>query len=250
MRLGAIHRAPPASVPLLAARARLDLMTAPKSVDWHAAAPANGDALGNDKAGCCVEAWDFQEECLRLANAMGSPWRPTAGMVMARYVRLTGYDPATGQPDDGTDTAADTADLCRKGLEINDQLLDVPHWTLLDPANLEHMKIAVAHFGAVAMTLNLPIALQDMDFAKAPGAGPDWVPGSWGMHRVGSGTYDGDVFTIRTWGLDKPVHPETLKLILVAAEARVSQRWLTATGLAPSGLDMDALMADRTRLAA
>jgi hypothetical protein len=231
-------------------RARLDLMTAPAAADWHRAAPADGDALGNDGCGCCVEAWDYQEERIRLANATGSTWKPTAAMVLARYSRLTGYDPGTGQPDLGTDTALDSADLCSKGLQINDQLLDVPHWTLLDPANLTHIKIAVAQLGAVALTLNLPIALQDLDFDKAPGSGPDWVPGSWGMHRVGSGKYDGDTLTIRTWGLDKPVHPETLKLILVAVEARVSQRWLTATGLAPSGLDMDALMADRARLTA
>ena len=198
--LGAIHRPPPAHVPLLANRARLDLMLAPPSCDWHKAAPPNGDALGNDSIGNCVTCWDYQEERIRLANSMGDTWKPTAAMTIARYSRLTGYDPATGQPDDGTDTAVDTADLCSRGLEINDQLLDVPHWTLLDPTNLEHMKIAIAHFGAVAMTLNLPIALQDLDFAKAPGAGPDWVVGSWGMHRVGSGKYDGDVFTTRTWG--------------------------------------------------
>lgn len=250
MRLGAIHTQPPAHIPLLAARARLDLMAAPKSVDWHKAAPADGDALGNDNAGCCVPAWDYQEECLRVANAMGSTWRPTSDMVIARYSRLTGYDPATGQPDDGTDTAMDSADLCTRGLQINSQLLDVPHWTLLDPANLGHMKIAIAHFGAVAITLNLPIALQDLDFDRAPGAGPDWVPGSWGLHRVGSGKYDGDVFTIRTWGLDKPVHPDMLKLILVAAECRVSMRWLTATGLAPSGMDFAQLEADSAKLAA
>lgn len=250
LRLGAIHTQPAAHVPLLAARARLDLMTAPPSVDWHKALPANGDALGNDTIGLCVEAWDYQEEALRLANSMGSTWRPTSDMVLARYSRLTGYDPTTGQPDDGTDTAADTADLCSTGLQINDQLLDVPHWTLLDPANVEHMKIAAAHLGAVAMTLALPIALQDLDFDRAPGAGPDWVPGSWGVHRVGSGKYDGDTFVIRTWGLDRPVHPDTLKLILLAAECRVSRRWIAATGLSPSGLDFAQLDADRLKLAA
>lgn len=51
-------------------------------------------------------------------------------------------------------------------------------------------------------------------------------------------------------GLDKPVHPDTLKLILVAAECRVSMRWLTATGLAPSGMDFAQLEADSAKLAA
>lgn len=250
LHLGALHTTPPESVPHLAARARLDLMKAPPSADWHKAAPADGDALANDVCGNCVPVWDFQEECLRIANAMGSTWRPTAQMALDRYSRLTGYDPATGQPDAGTDTAMDSADLCTTGLLVNAQLLDVPHWTLIDPANFEHMRIAVAHLCTVAMTVNLPMALQDLDFSKPPGTGPDWAPGGWGMHRLGSGKYDGDVFTVRTWGMDLPVHPDTLRLILVAAECRVSRRWLQASGLAPSGLDYDALDADRARLAA
>lgn len=251
---GANHTPAPDHVPNLAARARLDLMQASTSCDWHKAAPVDGDMLGNDTSGCCVEAWDFQEERLRLANAMGSAWKPTKTLVWGRYSKMTGFSPTTGQPDVGTDTAADTADLCTHGLQINDQLLDIPHWAILDPANVEHMKLAIEYCGAVAWTLNLPKAWQSLDWSLTPGTGPEWEPGSWepgaSFHRVGSGKFDGDWFTARTYGRDLPVHPDAVKLYVVAAEVRISRRWLTATGLTPSGLDFDALMADRARLAA
>ena len=255
MRTGANHTRPPPAVPLLAARARLDLMAVAKSCDWHANAPADGDDLGNSTAGCCVEAWDAQEVCLRMANAMGSTWRPTKADVIPRYSRMTGYDPVTGVPDVGTDTAADTADLCTKGFRVNEQLLDIPHWTLIDPANMDHLKIAVEYCCAVALTLNLPKAWQNLDWSVAPGNGSEWQPGTWepgaSQHRVGSGKFDGDFFVVRTWGRDLVVHPEALKRYLLAAEVRISRiTWVEATGLAPSGLDWDELMADRIRLSA
>lgn len=250
-QLGAIHIEPPASVPLLMARARLDKMVAPTSADWHAFAPADGDPLGNDTCGCCVEAWDYQEIRLRRWNAAGDTRKPTAAEVINRYTAMTGYNPATGTPDIGTDTAADTLDYCTNGIRLDSQTIDIPSWALIDPKDFTHMKIAIAHCCAIAITVALPAALQDdQNFDQVPGTGEEWKAGSWGMHRVGSGKYDGDVFTIRTWGEDKPVHPDMMRLIIIAAEVRISRTWLRTTGLTPSGLDWDALMADKLALKA
>lgn len=244
MRLGAIHRAAPSGVPFLSARARLSRMTPPKSVDWHLKCPPDGDALGNDLYGCCVPAETYREIQMRRANAWGDTWKPTEADVLARYAALTGFNVATGQPDQGTDTAAETADYCTRGVRLDSQTVDIPHWTLIDPTKTNDMKLAIAHLCAIALTAALPIGSQDMDFAKPPGSGPDWVAGSWGVHRILSGKYDGDVFTIRTWGLDYPVHPEWMQRYVIAAEVRVSRTWTQATGLTPSGLDWDGLIAD------
>jgi hypothetical protein len=227
-------------------------MPVPTSRDWFRFCPADGDALGNDTVGCCVPAATFQGIRLRRAVAWNDGWKPTRDMVLDRYARLTGFDPVTGQPDNGTDTAAETLDYCTRGIQIgeNDNFLDIPHVCMLAPANRAHMKLAVFMFGAVDMTLNLPLAVQDGDFSRAPGTGSDWVAGSWGAHRVLSGAFDGDVFVIRTWGQDKPVHPEFLDRFLLGCEARISRVWLTATGETPPGMDWDGLMADSERLAA
>lgn len=252
---GAIHVPAPDSVPHATARARFDQMTVQQSVDWHKAAPADGDMIGNDLCGNCVQAWDYQEIRLRRANSAGDTWKPTQADAIGRYSYMTGYNPITGQPDVGTSTAADTLDFCTKGIRINPQLLDIPHWALLDPANVPHMKIAIAQFGPIAWTFNLPRAWQNLNWSVAPGSGPDWVPGSWepgtgvAEHRVGSGKYDGDWFTLRTYGRDLVVHPEALKRYLIGAEVRISRDWCETTGLAPSGLNFDELMADRLRLA-
>jgi hypothetical protein len=257
LRTGAIHTPAPGHVPAFQDRVTISAMQASKSVDWHKAFPGEGDALGNDRAGACVEAWDMVEEAMRINNAMGANWRPTADLVLGRYSAETGYDPVTGTPDPGTDTAADTSLLCTKGVWVNPQLLDIPFWVTLDPTNPEHMRLAIEHCGPIAWTVNLPAAWQPLDWSVTPQNTADWVPGSWdssgsAYHRIGSGKFDDDWFTARSWGLDLPVHPEALAIpgLLVAAELRISLRWLSATGLTPSGLSQDALMADRTRLMA
>jgi hypothetical protein len=106
-RRGAIYRPAPPFVRPFHHTAGLVRLTAPSSADWHAKAPANGDALGNDQYGCCVEAADYQIIRLRRANAWGDTWKPTKDMLLTRYGGETGFDPQTGLPDEGTDTATD-----------------------------------------------------------------------------------------------------------------------------------------------
>jgi len=249
MRLGAIHRRAPAHIPPLAARARLAMLQAPPSADWHAKCPADGDDLGNGRYGCCVPAADYRLIQLRRANAWGDSWAPTTDMVLARYSALTGFDPATGLPDDGTDTAEDMQAWCSRGIRLDGQNEDVPLWTVVDPAEMQHVNLAIAHFGGVAITLALPAAAQDLAWDRAPGSGADWVPGSWGNHRVCSGKYDGAVRTVRTWGRDVAMHPEFWSRYVIAVDVALSREWLDATGLSPPGMDWDALREDAAGVA-
>jgi hypothetical protein len=247
MRLGAIHRPQPLAVRPLSRRASLHLMTPPPSADWHAKCPADGDALSNDKYGCCVPVADYRILQMRKANLWGDPTKPLVSEILARYPALTGFSVATGQPDNGTDTAADMQSWCTKGIRIGDQTEDVPYWCMVNPHDQNEVNLAIAHTGPVAITMLLPIAAQDLDaWSQAPGAGTDWVPGSWGAHRVMSGKYSANVRTVRTWGVDVAVHPDFWSAYVVAVDATISHEWLTTTGLTPLGLDFDALKTDMT----
>lgn len=250
MRLGALHRSAPAAVPLLANRARLDLMQAPAACDWHAAAPADGDDLGNKTYGCCVEAADFQLIRLRRANAWNDTWKPTEGDVLDRYTALTGFNPLTGQPDDGTLTDEDMKAWCSQGIRLDSQNLDVPKWCTIEPHEIEHVNLGIAHMGAVLITLDLPMGAQSLAWDKAPGQGADWVAGSWGQHRVISGKYDGASRTVRTWGQDLLMHPDFWQAYVLAVDVVLSRDWLRASGLAPAQLDYAQLDWDMAKLTA
>jgi hypothetical protein len=69
VKLGARHRPQPLAVRPLSRRASLHLMIPPPHVDWHAKCPADGDALSNDKYGCCVEVADSRIIQMRKATA-------------------------------------------------------------------------------------------------------------------------------------------------------------------------------------
>ena len=253
MRLGAIHRAAPPSIAPLHARASLSLMTAPPSCDWHAKYPANGDALGNDTIGVCVEAAEFQTAAMRRANAWGDQRRPTADQVVALYTELSGFNPATGVPDDGTDTAQAMAAWCANGVYLDPQTCDVVRWATVDPANLEHVKLAIATTGPIQITLNLPLSAQETPnwaLDPTPWLGqPDWKPGGWGPHRVGGGKYDGDTLEVLTWGKYVPVHPRWFSAYALGCDATISREFLDTTGIAPNGLDWSALENDIRLLA-
>jgi len=249
--LGAIHKPQPLAIRPLSARASVRRMTAPKAVDWHKQCPADDDALGNDEIGNCVPIADWRIIQIRHAVVWGDDTKPSQADIMSRYTMLTGFDPQTGEHDMGTDTVTDMYDWSLHGIRVGNQTVDIPYWAIAHPHNRAEVNYAVAHCGPVAVTLNLPTAAQDLStWAKAPGFGSDWDPGSWGAHRVVSGKYDADIRTIRSWGLDIDVHPEWWAAYAISVDITLSRGWMDTTGLTPSGLDYDALRADLYQIAA
>jgi len=249
-KLGAIHVPAPRAIRPLAARARLALMMPPKSADWLIRCPADGDPLGNDAVGNCVPCAELRTIQVRRANAWGDGWRPTRDTAFGLYAALTGFDPVTGVPDDGTDTAKAMAAWAASGIRVDDQNLDVVRWATVDPADAAHIAIAIGHTGPVQVSLALPKAAEDATvWSQPPGTAAGWEPGSWGCHRVMVGKFDGVERVCRTWGLDVAIHPAFWSAYALAVDATLSREWMEATGLAPSGLDWDALEGDLAGLA-
>jgi hypothetical protein len=243
-RTGAVHRAAPASVPLLAAHANLVAMAPSAGTDWQSRLTL-GDPLGNDTLGNCVPCAQLRAEQLFVANAMASSWTPTAADAIALYELDAGYQPGNPATDQGTDTATAMSRWCSQGYAINDQTLDVPRWTKLDPGNLDHIRIAVDTLGSVLLTLNLPRAAMPLDeWTIVPTSDPDTAPGSEGGHRVMCGRHDSDGLWLVTWGLQMLASPGFLAAYCIAADAVVSRRWIEATGLSPAGLDLAHLDAE------
>jgi len=252
-RLGANHTPPPPAVRPLAERAALTRM-AVTPCDWFAAIPADGDALGNDKWSNCWEVAQAWVIALRRASAAGDTTRPSRAVILAQFAALTGWDPTTGLPDDGTQTAPAMTAWCRSGVRVNSQTLDVPHWLTVDPANDAHVMLAAQSCGPLMATWKLPMAMQDLSrWAQAPGTGTDWNT-VWGGHETCLGATDGSaVVRVRTWGQDLDVHPDIRRRFMIGLDVPLDLSpggWLQTTGLTPAGLDVVALRADMAALAA
>lgn len=245
-KLGAVHNPPPETIRTLSERASLHLMNVPKSADWFKACPADGNSLGNDHAGNCVQVARYRTIQARLANTQGFIWALDQSLPIAMYARETGYDLATGKPDNGTNTNDDMVDWCKNGTRIDDQLEDVPLWVIVNPFDDNHLALAIGHCGPIQVTFNLPLEAQDLTtWSKPPGRGTGWRPGTWGEHRGITGAFDGSVRMVRTWGQDIAIHPEWWSKYVLGVDVTLSRStWFDATGLAPAGLDWGALRAD------
>jgi hypothetical protein len=250
MKLGAIHTPAPADLLPLARRVNLAKLYVPICVDWLRHRPADGNALGNDRLGNCVPCAQLRAIELRQAVAWDDTWAPSEAEAVGLYQALTGFDPATGLPDDGTDTGAAMAAWGKTGIRVNNQVLDIVGWAPVDPKDDGAIARALEHFGPCQVTLALPQAAQDTTtWSKAPGDGPSWEPASWGYHRVCLGAAYEAEFIVRSWGRDVGIHPEWWARYAVAVDATLSRDWLNAMGGAPDGLDWDQLAADMQALA-
>jgi hypothetical protein len=231
LRTGAKHTERPAAIQPLTARAVLSAAATPRN--WFAACPADGELYGNGACGDCVPVADFRYIQTVLAS-VSSPWAPTLDAVLGRYTALTGFDPATGRPDDGTDTAADLTAWCRDGIALPDlQRVIVPVWASVDPKRLDHVAAALA-LAPCLVSLNLPTNWQNIENDKAAWWDP---PGALtgDFHRVLLGNSQ----TLRTWGMDVVVGPVWWETCVVAVD------FLAVRDLVPAeALDWEGLLAD------
>lgn len=248
-KLGLIHVDTPSDVPGVARLPMANIMP-PTSVDWLSRCPADGDMLGNDVLGDCVQVAKLRTIQIRRAIAMGDSWKPTLDMAVGLYQRETGYSPDVPGSDQGTMTDTSMRAWTASGVRVNDQDLDVVHWLSVPRRSALQTKLALAHTGPLQLSLNLPAALQDIVQAgkdwelPASFAGGEWTPGSWGAHRVVLGGYDPTGWKIRTWGMDVRMDFGFMIMFGLAIDATLSREWFTAVGTSPAGMTWDEATAE------
>ena len=254
LHTGLLHRPPPPCIRPLSERAGIALHTVPVSSDWSELCPCDNDPRGNDTFACCVPNADLALIEVVLANVARSGdarWKPTLDMVLSRYAKVTGFDPVTGIPDDGTAVNADLADWITNGIAIPElQRVIAPWWATVDPANDDHIAVA----GACAPLLVSLRLWQGWDAIEGDHSAWARPPGALtmldGFHRVLMVGFFGRVRKVRTWGFDAIIHPDLWRQVVVAVDAVWARDWLDALGTTPMGLDLAALSADMQALAA
>jgi hypothetical protein len=248
---GAIHREPPIGTPRLADHINFGAMAPAGGTDWQSKVTL-GDPISNDTKGTCVSCAKLRDIQFKIFNAIGSDWTPTADDALALQTADTGgvFNPNDPATDIGLDPNVSMGRWCSVGYQVNPQLLDVPVRAIIDPTNFDHLRMAIDTLCALQLTLALPkAAAEASEFTCVPVASdPATAPYSEGGHQVCSARHgDGGLYVV-SWGQQFFTSVPFLKAYCVGASALVSRRWLAATGLSPSGLNLDALAAEAATL--
>lgn len=227
-----------AALPLFGALLAPQLPAPPAALDFTSGGPAYAGTLGNTRAGCCT---------ISGVGHLTQGWeafhgRPAAfgdDQALALYSELEGYDPRTGQPDNGL-VETDVLDYwVRNGLfgsRLN-------AYSTINPSNATHIKQSIWVYGGVYLGLMLPESAERQTDAGAPWT-VSWFTRMLGGHCVVSQKYDDNYLYVDTWGILQPVTWDFVYRYFDAAYAPYSPLWLDSQGKSPGGLDAAGLSAD------
>jgi hypothetical protein len=207
--------------------------------------------LLNDRLGCCAVAGPYHAIMQWLYLLLGAIFKPADADVQADYSAISGYDPDAPLDSDGenpTDTGCAMLDVMKYGRTHGFAAGQHKYnaFAAVRPGNEEHVKAAVAWYGACVVGMALPPIVVEQDLDVWDGSGPDWQPDPRMGHCVVILGYHTDPdgvlwYTICSWGK------------LIKMSARLFERcgdegfavfdladW-TKGGKAPNGLLVDQL---------
>lgn len=173
-----------------------ELPPIPAAWHWSGAVKA-WPMMRNDEVGCCTVASAGHMIQNWSAN-IGKPRVPSDKQILKAYTALSGYNPKTGENDNGA-YALDVLNYWRKtGISGR----KIRAFVGLDERNHLHIRAAVYLFGGAYIGLNLPLSAQGQKVWQVPSGGPvgAGAPGSWGGHAVNVVDYVPDGWVCVTWG--------------------------------------------------
>jgi len=201
--------------------------------------PLDWKMFQNDKLGCCTiaAAAHMQMAWNAVANA-GSPTVITDEQIIKEYSVVSGYDPATGANDNG----AVELDVLNRWSTQGLFGLRIDGFATLDVQNIDHIKAAIYLFGGVYIGFQVPeFIMEQISHTWGTALGNATIVGGHavcltGYGRAGASLVSwGDLYHM-TWPFWQQYVDE--------AYAVVSKNWIKASGVSPSGLDLNGLLAD------
>lgn len=219
--------------------AALDKLKSPPdaSNDYLSAVNVPWGMCLNDQLGCCVCADTAHVTMLRTANA-GQIIVPTDDDVLKLYEAVGHYNPA----DPNSDGGCVEGNMCSylQSTGFMGQKLD--EWVNISPASTGHVKWTVQLFGSVRIGFQVPAFCQDQFASGQPwdvtSSGDQSIEGGHDVPIVG---YEGDMFTVITWGKPQKMTLAFFQKYTDECHGELAFDWVRQQGTAPSGLDLNDL---------
>lgn len=200
--------------------------------------------FGNDSIGDCT--------CAGAANLLisatchtGEVVIPSDADVIAMYSAISGYDPSTGNNDNGAAMTDALEYLRTTGLSGHKILA----WAKIDHHNLEHRQLAVDLFGATYVGVELPQSAMDQFGKNQP-----WeivlgsvIEGGHAIVHPGYGAEGGDYVTWAKW--DQKASAAWESQYVDEEYVIITEDWINqATQKTPGGIDLATLQEDISQL--
>lgn len=215
----------------------------PESQDWSEGVPYQ--MWGNDRFGCCAFAAHAALTATWTKAAQGLVLL-SSEQVLQNYGAVTGFDPVTGQNDNGTVLLEQLGYWKRNGFVRPGQTKDyLTAYGVIDSHSVNGIKRGISYLGGVLAGVQVPRGFLDLPL----GAKWDWDAiqdhAYVGGHAIALTGYTAQGVFFNTWGNRTFMPWDTLLRICDEAYGLVSrQNWLTVCGISPKAEDIQALVAE------
>ena len=220
----------------------LTLPSAPPEANYGLALKQLG-VMANNSLGDCTCA-----SCGHAIQTWTSLTQPAEVIVpdatiIDLYAKSCGYNPGDPLSDNG----GVLSDVLKYWYQNGIGGHPLSGFAGIRPGNRASIRDAIYLFGVASVGVQLPLAAQYQDvWDVKPDAvmGGDNAVGSWGGHAIPLVAYDQDTLTCITWGALKKMTWSFWLAYAEEAYAVVSEDFISANGLDPTGLDLSTLLAD------
>jgi hypothetical protein len=211
--------------------------------------------FANNRAGDCTFVTHGHRSILQEAASGQRGELPiTDDDVLGAYAALTGYNPATGENDNGA-YMLDVLNFMRT-VGLGRQKDGTPH-TIAAFVRINHrdeaeVRVASWLFGGLAAGVWLPWSArsQDLHHWDVPEGGPvgSGEPGSWGGHSIFTTGYGRKGVPFKTWGADALMTWQFWHAYVDEAYAVISNDYLRRSGATRHGFAVAQLQAFLSQL--
>jgi hypothetical protein len=201
---------------------------------------------GNDQYGDCVFADIAHRIMVRTAQAgQGAIVIPTQAETLALYTEVTGFDPNDPNTDHGGDLVTAAEYMQKTGMLIGGARHTEDGNGIIDPANIDHIKWAICLFGCAPGGWKFPQSgMAQFDAGQPFDIVPSTRVPSSPDHDMLILEYrpDEPSWLLGTWGKRWPATTAFVKACLSEVVPVGAKDFITANGLAPSGVNMPQIL--------